>query len=49
MVRNLTCETWVTIKDHKTKKTIWEGFASAATFNDEVKCWDFSRSHDIYI
>lgn len=49
LVRMLTNETWVTIKDQKTKKTLFEGYASAAGFNDVVKSWDFSKGHIIYI
>lgn len=49
LVRMLTNETEVTIKDKKTNKTLFEGYASAANFNDEVKDWDFSKKHIIYI
>lgn len=49
LARNLTNETWVTIKDKKSKKTLWSGYASRATFGDRVKDWDFSEGHIIYI
>lgn len=49
LTRMLTNETWVTIKDHKTFKILFQGYASAAGFNDEVKTWDFSKGHVIYI
>lgn len=49
LVGMLTNETEVTIKDHETGKTLFVGVASAANFNDEVKDWDFSRGHVIYI
>ena len=49
LVRMLTAETWVIIKDHKTHKTLFEGYASAANFNDEVKDRNFSKKHIIYI
>lgn len=45
----LTGQTWVIIKDQKTGKTIWEGEAVFANFNDTVKDWDFSKGHIIYI
>lgn len=45
----LTKETYVIIKDHKTRKIVWQGEAALANFNDEVKDWDFSRKHIIYI
>ena len=49
LTRMLTKETQVTVKDKKTRKTVWEGTASEATFNDQVKDWDFSVGHIIYI
>jgi hypothetical protein len=49
LVRMLTSETWVTVKDFSTRKTVFEGYASAANFNDKVKDWDFSNGHIIYI
>lgn len=49
LVRMLTTETPVTIKDKKTGKTLFEGPASAANFNDTVKDWNFSKGHVIYI
>lgn len=49
LVRMLVAETEVTIKDSKTGETIFSGCASSATFNDEVKDWDFSEGHIIYI
>ena len=45
----LTATTWVIIKDHATHKTVWEGEAALANFNDTVKDWDFSKGHIIYI
>ena len=49
LTRMLTNETWVTIKNKRTGKTLFEGYASSATFNDTVKDWDFSNGHIIYI
>ena len=49
LARQLTAETWVTIKAKETGKTIWSGYASGATFGDRVKDWDFSEGHIIYI
>ena len=49
LTRRLTNETWVIIKDHCTHRTLFEGFASDAGFNDKVKDWDFSNGHIIYI
>lgn len=49
LTRMLTNETWVTIKAKETGKTIWSGYASAATFSDTIKDWDFSIRHIIYI
>lgn len=49
LVRMLANETWVVIKDKETGKVLFEGYASAAGFNDEVKDWDFSKGHVIYI
>ena len=49
LVRMLTSWTEVTIKDYKTGKTLFKGYASAANFNDTVKDWDFSKDHIIYI
>ena len=49
LVRMLTNWTEVTIKDAKTKKTLFVGYASDANFNDKVKSWDFSKDHIIYI
>lgn len=49
LVKHLTNDTWVIIKDHKTHKTLFEGYASAANFNDKVKDWNFSNGHIIYI
>lgn len=49
LTRMLKNETQVTIKDAETKKILFEGCASAANFNDEVKNWDFSKEHIIYI
>ena len=49
LVRMLTNETEVTIRDHKTGRTLYVGVASEASFNDEVKDWDFSNGHVIYI
>lgn len=49
LTRMLTAETWVIIKNQKTKKVLFEGYASAANFNDEVKDWNFRNSHIIYI
>lgn len=45
----LTAETFVEIKDVKTRKTIWSGTANTALFEDKVKDWDFSNGHIIYI
>lgn len=49
LARMLTNETWVTIKDSKSRETLWEGYASAATFTDSITEWDFSEGHTIYI
>lgn len=49
LTRMLTNETEVIIKDSETKKTLWKGYASAATFADRIKKWDFSKAHIIYI
>ena len=49
LVRMLTAETEVVIKDQKTRKTLFIGYASEANFNDKVKDWDFSKEHVIYI
>lgn len=49
LTARLTKDTHVIIKDQKTKKTVWEGEAVFANFNDEVKDWNFSRKHIIYI
>lgn len=49
LTKSLTNETWVVIKDKETGKILFEGYASAAGFNDKVKDWDFSKGHVIYI
>lgn len=49
LVAMLTAQTEVTIKDFKTGKTLFRGYASAANFNDRVVDWDFSREHIIFI
>lgn len=49
LARMLTAETWVIVKDYRTKKTLWTGEARQAVLNDEVKDWDFSKGHIIYI
>lgn len=49
LTRMLTNETTVTIVDRETGKVLFEGYASAASFNDKVKDWDFSKKHMIYI
>lgn len=45
----LTAETKVIVKDQKTGKTYYKGCASEANFEDNVKDWDFSNNHIIYI
>lgn len=49
LCKMLTAETKVIIKDQKTGKTFYKGFASKANFEDNVKDWDFSKNHIIYI
>lgn len=49
LVGKLTANTEVIIKDQKTEKILFIGYASAANFNDKVKDWDFSKEHIIYI
>ena len=49
LVRMLTTETVVTIRDKETGNVLFTGPASAANFNDTVKDWDFSHGHNIYI
>lgn len=49
LVRMLTNETHVIIKNEETNKTLFSGYASAACFEDKVKDWDFSKGHIIYI
>ena len=49
LTKMLTHETEITIKDSRTKETLWTGNASAATFSDAIKNWDFSKGHIIYI
>lgn len=49
LVRSLVAETYVVIKDFETKKTVWQGSANTALFEDRVKDWDFSNGHIIYI
>ena len=49
LTKMLTTDTWVIIKDQRTKKTLFEGFANLARFDDKVKDWDFSKNHIIYV
>lgn len=49
LIRMLTKDTQVIIKDNDTGKTIWTGEAVFANFNDTVKSWDFSKEHIVYI
>lgn len=49
LTRMLTADTEVKIIDDETQKALYIGCASAATFTDDVKDWDFSEKHIIYI
>lgn len=49
LTRMLNAEVTVIIKDRKSGRTLYTGPASAATFNDVIKDWDFSKNHIIYI
>lgn len=49
LTRKLTEDTPVVIKDKKTNEVLFEGRAIEATFGNEVKDWDFSKEHIIYI
>ena len=45
----LTCDTAIKIIDRESGKTLFEGKANEAKFDDKVKDWDFSRGHILYI
>lgn len=49
LTRRLVHDTWIQVKDITTGKTVWEGKAENACFNDTVRDWDFSSGHVIYI
>ena len=49
LTKRLTKDTWVMLDNQKTHVTEWEGYAADAVFTDEVKDWDFSKGHIIYI
>lgn len=49
LVSNLTNETIVTLKDIKTRETVFVGRADEANFNYRVRDWNFKRGHIIYI
>ena len=49
LTKKLTKDTWVMLENSATHAIEWEGFAKDAYWADEVKDWDFSHGHVIYI